>query len=126
MVYTDRQWLTFFDLIGRSDLAGDPHFQTIRDRTEHIDELYQLLESVLTTRSTEQWLDQFDKADIPAVAVKSLAELVDDPQIVASELFETVDHPTEGCLRQPGLAWKFSRTPSAPGRSSGPAGRAHG
>ncbi|MGW6458882.1 CaiB/BaiF CoA transferase family protein [Streptomyces sp. NPDC055078] len=118
VVYTDRQWLVFFELIGRSDLASDPRFRTIRERTLHIDELYQVLESALPERTTEDWLRAFAECDIPAMAVLTLSELLDDPQVVASGLFEAVDHPDEGKLRQPGLAWQFSRTPPGPTESA--------
>jgi crotonobetainyl-CoA:carnitine CoA-transferase CaiB-like acyl-CoA transferase len=118
MVYTDRQWQEFFALAGQPGLASLPKFATIRDRTAHIDELYGFLESVMVTRTSAEWLRAFEAADIPAMPVLGIADLVDDPQVQASGVFEKVDHPAAGTLRQPGLPWRFSRTATAP---AGPA-----
>lgn len=118
LVYTDRQWAAFFGLAGQPGLADDPRFRTIRERTAHTDELYSFLEEELRARTTAEWLAAFERADIPAMPVLGLADLVDNAQLRASGLFETVEHPVAGTLRQPGLAWRFSRTAPAP---AGPA-----
>jgi len=118
LVYTDRHWSAFFEIAGRPDLADDPKYRTIRDRTRHIDELYAFLEEVFRTRTSAEWLEALREADIPAMPVLGIEELMDDPQVVSSGLFETVEHPTAGKLRQPGLPWRFSRTPPSP---AGPA-----
>ncbi|MFF0145032.1 hypothetical protein [Amycolatopsis sulphurea] len=44
----------------------------------------------------------------------SIDEVAKTPQLVASGLFEAVDHPVLGLLRQPGMPVTFGRTPSAP------------
>lgn len=111
MVYTDRQWHAFFELIERPELIDDPRFRTLAERTENTDELYSLLEDTLRERSTDEWLAEFDKRDIPCLPVNSLTDLIDDEQCRATGVFEQVDHPQEGGLRQPGLPWAYSRTP---------------
>lgn len=118
LVYTDRQWTKFFALAGRQDLASDPRLSTIRGRTEHIDEFYVFLEEILRSRTTAEWQRVFDEADIPAMPVLSLTELIEDPQVLASGLYEPVRQPVAGELRQPGVAWRFGRTAVTP---AGPA-----
>ena len=39
LVYTDAQWKTFFDIVGKPRFAQDPRYATMRARTEHIDTL---------------------------------------------------------------------------------------
>ncbi|NMH99077.1 CaiB/BaiF CoA transferase family protein [Pseudonocardia acidicola] len=108
MIYTDQHWRSFFGLIGRPELADDPRNATITARTDHIDELYELVATELATRTTEQWRTALEQAGIPVMPVNSLPEVFDDAHIVAAELFEQVEHPTEGMLRLARAAVGFS------------------
>lgn len=99
MVYTDAQWRAFFDAIGRPALADDPRYRTIRERTRHIDELYQLVNAELATRTTAEWQAELDARQIPAARVNTLDDLFDDPHLTETGFFEQVEHPTEGTLR---------------------------
>ena len=103
VVYTDRQWLTFFDLVGRPELARDERFATITARTEHIDELYALLAAILPSRTTAEWVAVLDAAGIPAQPVLSTDDLFDDPHLAAVGLFEHIAHPSEGPIVLPRL-----------------------
>jgi len=99
MVYTDAQWRTFFALIGRPDLAAEPRYRTITERTRNIDELYQLVEKELLARPSAEWLAVLSGAEIPAAPVHSVPDLFTDEHLDAVGLFEQVEHPTEGPLR---------------------------
>jgi crotonobetainyl-CoA:carnitine CoA-transferase CaiB-like acyl-CoA transferase len=99
MVYTDAQWRTFFALVGRPELADDPRYRTITERTRNVDELYQLLEKELLARTSDEWLAVLDGAQIPAAPVRSVPELFTDEHLAAAGLFERIEHPTEGTLR---------------------------
>ncbi|MQA14878.1 MAG: CoA transferase [Pseudonocardiaceae bacterium] len=123
VIYTDRQWLSFFDLIGRPELATEPRFRTITERTENIDELYQLIEAELPARSTEDWAADFEALGIPAVPVQGVAELFHDEHLRAVDFFEQIDHPSEGRLTLARLPMSFSTNPQpqqrpAPGWAS--------
>jgi crotonobetainyl-CoA:carnitine CoA-transferase CaiB-like acyl-CoA transferase len=114
VVYTDRQWLSFFDLIGRPELAEQPRFRTIAERTQNIDELYGIVADALPARTSEKWLADFERLGIPAVRVLELADLLDDPHLEAVDLIQHIDHPTEGALRLPRLPMSFMGTTPAP------------
>lgn len=117
LLYTDAQWRSFFVLVDRPDLAADPRLRTIRGRTEHIDELYRLVDTELARRTSDQWLAVLREHAIPAMPVHTVEELFDDEHLAAVELFEEVEHPTEGPLVQARLPWTFSRSgaPTLPG-----------
>jgi len=100
VVYTDRDWSRFFAMIDRPELADDPRFVTLRDRTEHMEELYGLVAEHLARDTTAAWFDRFTEAGIPSVPYNRVEELFDDPHFRAVGLFEEVDHPTEGRLLQ--------------------------
>ncbi len=95
--YNDAQWTRFFETIGRPDLMREPRFASVGERTRNIDALYELLAKEMTTRTSAEWLEALRQADVPAVPVKSLPELVkDDPHLHQTGFFQEVEHPTEG------------------------------
>jgi crotonobetainyl-CoA:carnitine CoA-transferase CaiB-like acyl-CoA transferase len=109
--YTDRHFQRFFALVGRPELTSDPRFKDIASRIAHVDALYTLIAELLTTRPTAEWLAAFETADIPAMAVNSLADLLTDPHLRATGFFERHDHPTEGWLKQCAVPMRFAATP---------------
>ncbi|MBF0276784.1 MAG: CoA transferase [SAR324 cluster bacterium] len=118
--YTDRHWQRFFEIAGRSDLAQDQRFGTLTQRTVNTNALYQLLDEILPERSTAEWLDSFEKADIPCAPVNTLEDLFNDPHLRAFQFFSLVDHPTEGRIRQVGIPSVFSKTPGDESRIPAP------
>ncbi|MBF6170148.1 CaiB/BaiF CoA transferase family protein [Nocardia blacklockiae] len=117
LVYNDKQWAAFVDAV-RPPWAG-PEFATLEQRAARIDTVYALLAETFAGRTTAQWLELLRGLDIPAAPVRSLDELFDNPHLLDSGFFETVDTP-HGRVRFPGPPAWFSRTP---GRVAGPAPR---
>jgi len=108
--YTDAHWLTFFQLADRPDLAKEKKFIDRNERAKHFSELYQVLGAILEHRPTEEWLEMFDKADIPAMPVRTLEELFDDPHLKATGFFAEREHPTEGPIRTFASPLDFEKT----------------
>ena len=109
--YNDGQWLRFFDLVGRPDMAKDPRFASLADRTRHVEILYSLIDEVMLTRSAAEWLPLLKAKDIPCVAIKHPTELLTDPQLVATDFFEHVNHPSEGAVLSMRSPMQMSATP---------------
>jgi len=108
VVYTDRQWLSFFDLIGQPELADDPRFATITARTHNIDALYQILEAEMSTRTNAEWTETLVLHNIPCTPVNTVTDLLSDKHLESVDFFTTVDHPTDGRLRMPRLPITFT------------------
>jgi formyl-CoA transferase len=108
--YTDAHWATFFEIVERPDLAKDPRFCDRNVRPKHFSELYQVLDSLLKHRTTEEWLEAFDKADIPAMPVRTLEELLEDPHLKATGFFTEREHPTEGSITTVASPLDFEKT----------------
>ena len=49
-------------------------------------------------------------SNIPHGSVNSLEDLLVDQQLVATHFWTEFDHPTEGRIRMPAIATRFSRT----------------
>jgi len=117
LFYTDRHWQAFFELTGQPGLLKDDRrFSTIGARTEHIHELYALVAQVMATRTTAEWTEAFEKADIPMMPMHTLDTLLKDPHLDDVGFFELHEHPTEGRIRSMRTPARWSKTPPAPQR----------
>lgn len=99
LIYTDRHWQAFLEFIGQPDLISDERFKNMSSRTKNIAAIYAFVAEILQTRTTSEWLESFQSADIPAMPMQTLEELINDPHLNAVKLFETTQHPTEGAVR---------------------------
>jgi crotonobetainyl-CoA:carnitine CoA-transferase CaiB-like acyl-CoA transferase len=53
----------------------------------------------LKARTTAEWLEIFDRCDVPAMPYHTLDTLLEDPHLKDAGFFELKDHPTEGRTR---------------------------
>jgi len=109
--YTDQNWRDFFLLAGRQDLLDDPRYKTLGTRLRHIEGLYAEVAKLALTRPNAEWLAELDKRNIPAMSVNTLESLLHDPHLEAVGFWQTVEHPSEGTLRLPGIPATYSKTP---------------
>jgi formyl-CoA transferase len=109
--YTDAHWVKFFEIVERPDLAKDPRFCDRTVRPKYFSELYQVLDALMKHRKTQDWLDELDKADIPAMPVNTLEGLFDDPHLKATGFFTDREHPTEGPIKTFKSPLDFEKTP---------------
>ncbi|VVN66905.1 CaiB/BaiF CoA transferase family protein [Pseudomonas fluorescens] len=97
---TSAMWGRLCVLLELPELPDDPRFATNEARVERRDELREILETRLKTRSKREWTTLFVDAGLPAGPINTLDEVFDDPQVLHSQLTETLTHPTLGALRQ--------------------------
>jgi formyl-CoA transferase len=97
---TSAMWGRLCVLLDLPALPDDPRFSTNEARVERREELKTILESRLKTRSKRAWTELFIEAGLPAGPINTLDEVFDDPQVLHSQLTETLEHPTLGALRQ--------------------------
>ncbi len=67
---------------------------------------------ILAQRTTADWLERMDAAEVPCAPVLTREELIVHPQILANELVVESDHPIAGRMRQARPAARFEDTPS--------------
>ncbi|KMS50539.1 L-carnitine dehydratase/bile acid-inducible protein F [Novosphingobium barchaimii LL02] len=119
MIYNDKHWRAFFDALGNPAWSQDPMFASMRSRTQNITAVLAKVAEVIEGRSTAEWVDLLRQAHIPATAIKSLTELLDDPHLVETGFWQERE-TDQGTLRFPGIPTTFSETPGAIG-DPGPA-----
>ena len=111
--YWDNHWKTFCEISGRKELIKDDRFIDMASRLKNIDESYRLTSEIISSRTRDQWLDLLGDTKIPMMVVNSLDDLIEDPQLVASEFWQEFDHPTEGQIRLASSPINFDKTPTS-------------
>lgn len=112
--YTNAQWRRFFELAGRHEMIEHPWVNDLTLRSRHIGALYDMLVQMGPERTTAEWLEIAEQADIPAMKVNRLEDLPTDPHLSAVGLFQRLEHPTEGPIWTVAPAVRFSKTPARP------------
>jgi crotonobetainyl-CoA:carnitine CoA-transferase CaiB-like acyl-CoA transferase len=111
LVYNDKQWKSFFEHIGKPEmLTTDPRFSTHVERAKHIDSIYAFVAEEMRTRTTAEWEQLLTEADVPWMRMHSLDQLIDDEHLAATGFFKSIDHPSEGTIRTPGVPSRWSAT----------------
>jgi len=111
--YATSQWRSFFDLVGQPELVDDPRFATHNARMQNVDDLYGFVAEMALLHSAAEWVRLCDERSIPANLVLDLPDLFDDEHLVAVDLFQLVEHPTEGAYRSIRDAISYSATSTA-------------
>ena len=112
-VGNDSQWQKFCAALGFDALGGDVRYRTNEGRVRAYDELRARLATALRPMARDPLVARLRAAGVPCGAVRSVDEALRDPQIIARQMVETVNHPTIGALRVLGLPVKLSATPGA-------------
>src|SRR5215813_9376543 len=104
---TNAQAFAFFDAIGRPELKTDPRFNSAAARTKNAREYFRVQREALSAKTTDEWVELFDKLDVPAARYNSIADLLTDPHLKDVGFFKEEDHPSQGRIRRTRLANTF-------------------
>ncbi len=105
---TNAQAFAFFDAIGRPELKTDPRFDSAASRTKNAAAYFEVQSTGLIGKTTDEWIELFDKLDVPAARYNTIDELMTDPHLTDVGFFREEHHPTEGKLRRTKPANTFS------------------
>jgi len=110
LIYNDKHWKTFFEMIGRPDMLADARFASAEGRSRNFDAVYGFVAEEMTKRTTDEWLQALEKADIPVQRMNSLEDILSDPHLAAIGYFTPVEHPSEGTLLSMKVPSEWSET----------------
>jgi crotonobetainyl-CoA:carnitine CoA-transferase CaiB-like acyl-CoA transferase len=119
-VGNDEQWRRFCKIIEADALAADDRFATNRARVINYNELRPVLAERLRQRPRNHWVDALKADGVPCGSVRAVSEVLEDRQLDARSMIETVDHVSAGAIRVLGVPVKLSDTPGSV-RSAPPA-----
>jgi crotonobetainyl-CoA:carnitine CoA-transferase CaiB-like acyl-CoA transferase len=111
LVYNDKQWKAFFDVIGKPEMLKQKEFATQEARSQNYVKAYAFVAEEFRKRTTAEWLEALERADIPVQRMNSLDDIVADPHLAAIGYLRAVEHPTEGRIKTLGVPSEWSESP---------------
>ncbi|MEE2884231.1 MAG: CoA transferase [Chloroflexota bacterium] len=100
------------DLTGLEDPRFHKEFDSEKEDFEALNtELSKNASEVFKEKSTDYWLNLFEKEKLPAAPVRFPEELFADEQVLANNLIVEMEHTLAGCIKMPGPILKMSETP---------------
>jgi crotonobetainyl-CoA:carnitine CoA-transferase CaiB-like acyl-CoA transferase len=111
--YNDKQWERFFELAGRPGVFDDPRFSSYEARTQNVSELYAIIEELMATRSTAEWLVLLAENNIPAMKYNRMADVLADPHLTDVGFFEERQTDAGWSYRSMKHPVRYSATPAS-------------
>jgi crotonobetainyl-CoA:carnitine CoA-transferase CaiB-like acyl-CoA transferase len=116
---TDQFARGVFEAIGRPELEHDPRFATRDARVANKDALNLYIETFTRAGATAELVPLFERHGVPAAPVRSPADAVRDPRVLARGETVRLEHPALGRVADlvgPGVPIRFVGTPTAAAR----------
>jgi crotonobetainyl-CoA:carnitine CoA-transferase CaiB-like acyl-CoA transferase len=104
---SDSEWQGFCKASGDEELAKDPRFATPGARSQNATARIHKMQEYLATRTTAEWLERLDAADVPCAPILRRGEIIHNEQVVARGIITEIDQPSVGKVRQPKPAARF-------------------
>jgi CoA:oxalate CoA-transferase len=111
VIGSERFWRLLCDVLDAPQLTADPRFETQKSRRENRHELREIMEEILATRSTAEWMARLDQAGIPAAPVNTVDKAVSEPLTRERNMVVAMRQPRAGEVHMAGNPVKMSRTP---------------
>ncbi len=93
---TDAQAFALFAAIGRPELKDDPRFNSVKSRYANVREYFSIRAEGLKRKTSAEWLDILEKADVPAGPAHTIESLLEDEHLADVGFFRRIEHPAEG------------------------------
>jgi len=110
-VGNDGQFVKLCECLEHPEWSSDPRFVRNQDRVRHRDLLIPMLTQVMKHRSKADWLARLETAQVPCGPINDLAEVFNDPQVLARGMVESWNHPLRADLKLVASPMKLSATP---------------
>jgi crotonobetainyl-CoA:carnitine CoA-transferase CaiB-like acyl-CoA transferase len=108
--YTPKRWPVLCSVLGKPELATDPRFDTNEKRVHDRTGLREVLEPLFRTRTTAEWIDALDDADVLCGPLLTYPELVVEEHVANGDALVTVKHPAMGEICSPVFPGRMSET----------------
>lgn len=100
-------WKVFCEGIERQDFID-----CLDAPMEKQEQMKQEIQTIIAGKTLEEWLDIFSEKEACVTPVKTMEETLDDPQLQAREMIQTISHPELGKMKQIGNPIKLSESPN--------------
>ena len=110
--YSGENWCTFFEAVGHPECIEQFAVRDSVARAQNIDRIYNKMAEIAITRTTAEWEELLLRIDVPHAAFAKITEIAEQPHLKAVGMIATLDHPSEGKIRQARPSARFSDTPA--------------
>jgi crotonobetainyl-CoA:carnitine CoA-transferase CaiB-like acyl-CoA transferase len=107
----DSQFVALCDAIGLPELPKDPRFARNADRVSNREEIVAILSRHFLGGLADEWVGRIHPQGVPVGAINSIAQALDEPQILARNMLVNIPHPLKADFVTVGSPIKLSRTP---------------
>jgi len=112
MLQADRYWPKMCQILGIPELEQDPRFDSMLVRAQNAEELITILDTIFSSKPRAEWIRRFREGDLIFAPVQTIAEVIDDPQVIANDYIVDFDHSEWGKARTVGIPYRFGDTPA--------------
>ncbi len=110
LIYNDKQWRAFAQIIGRPEIMSRPEFATQEARSQNYKTAYAMVADEMKTRTTAFWVEALERGDIPVQRMNTLDDIVADPHLNEIGYLQLVEHPSEGKIRMLAVPSEWSES----------------
>ena len=110
--YSGENWCVFFEAVGHPECIERFAVRDAVTRARNIDQIYNKMAEIAITRTTAEWEELLLRIDVPHAAFAKITEIAEQPHLKAVGMIATLDHPSEGKIRQARPSARFSDTPA--------------
>ncbi|MDH6293306.1 CaiB/BaiF CoA transferase family protein [Rhodococcus opacus] len=110
----DKFWHNLLPLL---DEYGDfriPEYELNEGRVEQRDKLCADLQKIFVQQRSSDWLAKLEEAGVPCGPIHDLADMLEEPQIIANQSVIHLTHPKHGEYLVPNNPIRFENAPTGP------------
>lgn len=93
---SNKNFQKFCQLIGRSNMAGDPRFASLSLRSTNKVAMNGLIAEALKAKTSREWFDIMVAEGLPCGPVYDIEQVFEDPQVQALRIARPMKHPRLG------------------------------
>ncbi len=105
---TNKIYRDFCAVIGKPELGRDPRFSDNPKRVDNRTAMVSIISEITRTRTTAEWIDIFEAADVPCAPVHTIRQAYEDLAAHTPDMVCEIDHPVAGKLHTVGVPFKWS------------------
>ena len=109
----DQHFDRFCETMSKPELARDPRFSNPIVRNRNVAELETIINAWASMLDGADILDRLHGAGIPCEPVATIADVIENPQVMYRGQIVDIPHPRSGTIPVPAPAMKMSATPPA-------------
>lgn len=107
----DRMFRRFVEALGSPEELLQERFVRNPDRVTHRDELEEIIEQHLRTKTRQEWDEIMSNWDVPASPVNSVSEALQEEHLQARNMVVDLEHAVAGRVKSLASPIQLSRTP---------------